>query len=268
MRGIVFISAHWQADSAEVEGKPGAVLINESHSLLYDYYNFPPEYYKLTMETNKDTDWLAQLLRQTLESQGSKSRHVGTTQRGLDHGVFIPLLASFGKDAASNGLPPLVQLSLPPDSGNPKMDGLRALQLGAALQQLRRQGIAVVGGGQPVHNLRELFANRGRPDFLTLDPPVWATEFAKAASQAVHDASAIASKSVSNGTESTNQSEIPEAWGPVLSLFDHQHYLRSHPTSEHLLPLLVCIGAAGSSRGTEDFQAVQSGLGWGMYSWK
>ncbi|CAO1624753.1 unnamed protein product [Parajaminaea phylloscopi] len=263
LRGVVFVSAHWQAEAEEVGGDPRGVVINRNKSLLYDYYGFPPEYYKLDMEVEDDTGWLEELIHHTLTASG-KPRTVAYSQRGIDHGVFVPLLASFGSKAKSNGLPPIVQLSLPPESTSDRKDGLRALELGEALGELRRQGVAVIGGGQPVHNLAFLRRQRADPRAQQ-----WAQDFAEAASQAVLAADAAAARPIPSDSLASQDAGTNPAWTAALGLFDRPDFKLAHPTAEHLHPLLVCIGAGGpSSRAQEHFQLVGDGLGWGMYSWR
>ena len=70
------------------------------------------------------------------------------TARGPDHGVFAPFTCMFHPAANPLGVP-LVQVSL--------FDSESADQhyaLGAALQQLRSEGVVVIASGMAVHNLR------------------------------------------------------------------------------------------------------------------
>lgn len=288
-RAIVFVSAHWQADPGELPVSDeasisNAVIINQSTDLLYDYYNFPPQYYELTLESS-NPQWLQDEVADELRQSGVVSSVSFTADRGIDHGVFIPLLAMFGPQGVKKGsngdsyrLPPLIQVSLPPPSHDAKTEGLRALQLGKALQGLRAKGIAIVGGGQPVHNLREYRTSKMSGSLS--GPPQWSQDFARAVTLAVEGhrnqqgleegrspAAAIPETPAIPTTEA-NGTDLLSSWRNALSLFDHPSFRMSHPSAEHLLPVLTCIGAAGDTPGREDFQHIEGGLTWGMYTWK
>jgi 4,5-DOPA dioxygenase extradiol len=91
------------------------------------------------------------------------------------------------------------------------------LELGREIQSLRERGVLILGSGNIVHNL-------GR---LEWDDPHgaydWAVEFDSRVKHAVdaHDAKSLAA---------------PEKWGEAL-------LETAHPTVEHYLPLLYCMGA-------------------------
>jgi 4,5-DOPA dioxygenase extradiol len=91
------------------------------------------------------------------------------------------------------------------------------LELGREIQSLRERGVLILGSGNIVHNLRRLDWNdpHGAYD--------WAVEFDTKVKQAVdrHDARALAA---------------PEKWGDAL-------LETAHPTVEHYLPLLYCMGS-------------------------
>lgn len=252
LKGLVFISAHWQADPSEVSGKDMGVLVNddESNPLLYDYYGFPQEMYELKLNSH-NPPWLNSLVRETLNSEGLNAVN---TQRGIDHGVFIALLAGFGEHGT--GLPPMVQVSLPPQDahGDDTQDGIRALRLGRALRALRSRGIAIVGGGQPVHNLGDF-----RHTFPTGEKTTvpYSVPFAQALTAAVCPPSS-----------GTNDRGEPKRWEAAKRLFQNQYYRGAHPTSEHLLPALVALGAAqDEEEGKEEFEMNQGPLAWNMYKW-
>ncbi|CAO1630711.1 unnamed protein product [Sympodiomycopsis kandeliae] len=265
LKGIVFVSAHWQAESSEVSNNPDGILVNNdaTNPLIYDFYGFPREFYQLQFKT-ENPSWLNQLVSSHLNKEGFQASF---TKRGLDHGVWVPLLPGFGADGQD--LPPLTQISLPfsqEDQGkNPVQDGLRALRLGRALRALRDQGIAVIGGGQPVHNLREMMRSRSDPNYQQSD-------FAQVFGDAVKDALSPPGKNASIGGQD-KYAELaqgePQRWEAALDLFDHKYFKRSHPTAEHLLPALVCLGAAHDEEaGNRTFREEQLTMDWSMFRWE
>jgi len=126
-------------------------------------------------------------------------------QRGFDHGTFAPLQAMY-PDADV----PVVQLSL-----KHGYDPAEHLAIGRALAPLREEGVLIVGSGLSWHNLR-MFGPA-----------------AKAPSQAF-DAWLDAALAL----PSAERSRRLEAWAsaPAARL--------AHPEEDHLVPLMVAVGAA------------------------
>ncbi len=129
-RAIVVISAHWENAPVAINGTAAGT------PLYYDFSGFDPEYYSLTYETPDATD-LAQRVAGLL---GHSPVHQ-FTNRGLDHGAFIPLMAMYPA-----GDVPVVQVSMP--SLNPQ----DLLDLGTRLRSLRQEGILVIGSGYMTHS--------------------------------------------------------------------------------------------------------------------
>lgn len=125
--------------------------------------------------------------------------------RGRDHGAWVPVMHMRPQADI-----PVLQVSLPHT-----FDTAGAFALGRALAPLRARGILVVGSGSLTHNLYEF---RG-----TVRDPEYAREFAEWMRQAVLQRD-------------------------VDAVIDYRrrapHAARAHPTEEHLLPLLVALGAA------------------------
>jgi len=96
-RSILVISAHWEEETPTVS-------IDESNSLLFDYYGFPRETYEFKWPAS-GSPALAKRVCELLAGAGvdCKTRQ----NRGLDHGVFVPLMAGWPKADV-----PVVQLSL------------------------------------------------------------------------------------------------------------------------------------------------------------
>ena len=129
--------------------------------------------------------------------------------RPLDHGAWVPL--RYLRPEADI---PVVQLSLP-HSRTPEM----LLAAGRALAPLRHRGVLILGSGGIVHNL-------GRLDWQgATEPRPWAAAF----QNWVHERLAA-------GDEAT-LADWRQAPGAVESV----------PTSEHLDPLFVAMGAGGTA---------------------
>lgn len=142
--------------------------------------------------------------------------------RGWDHGVFIPM-----KVALPDADIPLAQLSLRAD-----LDPQAHIAIGRALAPLRDEGVLIVGSGMSFHNLRA----RG-PQVTPI-----ATEWDDALTDAVTDADAAA-----RATRVADWAALP-------------HARFAHPREEHLLPLIVALGAGGDGRAVRDYR--DTVMGW------
>lgn len=125
--------------------------------------------------------------------------------RGLDHGTWVPLMLMY-PDAQV----PVAQLSIQPAAG-----GQHHLALGRALAGLRASGVLILCSGGAVHNLAEM-GSSATPD--------WAEAFQGWLSQTVAAGAA---------DDLANYRDV------------HPQGSRSHPRDEHLLPLMVAMGAGG-----------------------
>lgn len=109
--------------------------------MLYDYYGFPPESYRITWPAPGEPALAARVV-DLLQAAGIAA---GTNaERGFDHGTFVPL-----KVAYSEAEMPTVQLSL-----KRGLDPAEHLAMGRALEPLRAEGVFIVGSGMTFHDLR------------------------------------------------------------------------------------------------------------------
>lgn len=229
-----FPQGMWDSMAAYLRGladavgqRPKAVLVISGHwdaerptlnvaeapSLLFDYYGFPEHTYRLTYPVAGAPE-LATEVRRLLAGAGFDSDV--ETARGLDHGVFVPFKLVYPEADV-----PVLQLSL-----LSSMDPEAHLALGRALAPLRDQGVLIVGSGMSYHNLRQLFSGRGNDEAEAFD--AWLDE-------AVADPD-------------------PAARDRKLAQWDRAPGARdSHPDAEHLLPLMVAAGAAGSDPGRRTY---------------
>jgi aromatic ring-opening dioxygenase catalytic subunit (LigB family) len=209
--------------SGSVPVRPEAILIISAHweeaeftvtaqanpPLLYDYYGFPEHTYRLRYDA-PGSPVLAQQVRDLLGKAGIASR--SDAARGFDHGVFIPFKLIY-PDADI----PVVQLSL-----KAGLDPAEHLAAGRALEPLRDRNVLIVGSGMSFHNMTALRTGHMPPEAGHFD--VWLTD-------AVSDP---------NPAE-RNDRLIHWAEAPAARL--------AHPREEHLIPLMVTAGAAGSDLG-------------------
>lgn len=132
----------------------------------------------------------------------------GDPERGFDHGAWVPLLHLY-PDADV----PLIQVSQPT-----RLDGPSAWEFGRALAPLADDGVLIIGSGSLTHNLYELGSSHAPRES-------YAAEFAEWVRDTVHSGDA-------------------ERLQQVMTLAPHAR--RAHPTAEHLWPLLIAAGAAGT----------------------
>ncbi len=141
--------------------------------------------------------------------------------RGFDHGTFVPLKLSFPSADV-----PTTQLSL--------IEGLSPgahLALGRALAPLRDEGVLIVGSGMSFHNLRTI----GRAEALTA---------AAAFDGWLH--AAVLSDPAERDRRLEHWTDAPSARA-------------AHPREEHLLPLMVVAGAAGTDAASIAFEGALMG---------
>ncbi len=142
-------------------------------------------------------------------------------ERGFDHGVFVPFLIVDPKAEI-----PVVMLSIERD-----LDPERHIAIGKALAPLRDQGVVIVGSGMSYHDLRSFWDGDGRAS-AAFD--TWLDETVTKADPGTREARLI------------RWSEAPFARA-------------CHPREEHLIPLMVVAGAAGTSAGEHSFRDVIGG---------
>jgi 4,5-DOPA dioxygenase extradiol len=197
LRAIVVVSAHWQT--------PGAIRVtsNPKPTLIYDFAGFPGWLYEIAYPCPGDRA-VAQMVAVMLERAGIEARL--DPDRGLDHGVWVPLSLAFPAATV-----PVVQVSLPQPS-TPEM----MLAMGRALAPLRSEHVLLVATGGIVHNLARLQMDLDSPF-----PEPWAEEFDRWVREKVGalDAGALAGYA----------RQAPHAGAAV-------------PTSEHFDPLLLTMG--------------------------
>ncbi|MGC4028647.1 MAG: class III extradiol ring-cleavage dioxygenase [Steroidobacteraceae bacterium] len=196
-RAILIVSGHW-------ETRGGFALTgNARPPLLFDYYGFPPHTYQLRYEAPGDPELAARIAEQ-LSAAGFPAAL--DTQRGFDHGVFVPLKVIYPQADI-----PMIELSL--EHG---LDPALHLALGAALAPLRDQGVLLMGTGMSFHNQRAYRDPRATAPSAAFDD--WLT--------------------ASCGLPGPGRAARLEAWAdaPAARI--------CHPRPEHLLSLFVAAGSS------------------------
>lgn len=198
-RAIITVTAHWETP----EPQAGAAA---HPATIHDFGRFDDRLFQIQYPAPGDPA-LAARATSLLAEAGLAS----TTDavRGLDHGVWVPLLLMYpGADI------PVVPFSVQPSRG-PE----HHVQVGRALAPLREDGVLVIGSGSFTHDLSR-FRGRTLADDMPGDVTAFADWFDSALLQ-----------------NRTADLLAYRARAP--------HAEQNHPTEEHLLPLYVALGAAG-----------------------
>lgn len=198
-RAILIVSGHWETEGFAFTGNPHP-------DLIYDYYGFPPHTYDLKYPAPGDPA-LAAKAAELLTAAGLTARVDAT--RGLDHGVFVPMMVAFpGADI------PVVEMSL-----DGQLDPALHLAAGRALAPLRHDNVLILATGMSFHNMRGYGDPRSTEPSQQFD--AWLSD---AATRAPAERDALL----------TDWAEAPGG-------------RFSHPREEHLLPLMVAAGASESA---------------------
>lgn len=199
LRGVVILSPHWMAHGVEV-------MAHAQPPTWHDFGGFPPALYRLQYPA-PGAPVLAQQVQARLAQAGIAA--MLNPERPLDHGAWVPLMHLLPQADV-----PVVQLALPVDA-----DARAVYALGQALQDLRSQGVLLVGSGSMTHNLREFFGGERQAASYVVEFSRWVEQQVQA--------------------------------GAIDALLDWQqqapHALRAHPTDEHFLPLYFALGAGAGS---------------------
>ena len=214
-----------QAIPAEF-GTPDAILLISAHwetrqptitaganpALVYDYYGFPAEAYQIEYPAPGEPH-LAARVHQLLNAHGFKAQL--DEKRGFDHGLFVPLKLMYPAAAI-----PCVQLSLVEG-----LDPEAHIRIGKALSSLRTENILTIGSGFSFHNMQAFsFSDNQVPDKENDSFDQWLQDICS-----------------DPGLKAEEREKKLIAWEKA----DYARYC--HPREEHLLPLHVCCGLAGTT---------------------
>lgn len=212
-RAIAIVSAHWQTRGVRVN----AVAHPET---IYDFGGFSEELYKIRYEAPGDPT----LAREIASLLGNVPLEEA---RGWDHGLWVPL-----RIALPDARVPIIEIAQPyPTTPQDLMN------IGRALAPMRDRGVAIVGSGGIVHNLRMIhLANKDAP------VDAWAKQFDDwfAKHLAARDFATLA----------RYRDLAPHAGLAV-------------PTPEHFEPVFVTLGA---SRESDTLATIYEGFQYGNLS--
>lgn len=205
-------------------GKPSAILVVSAHweetiptitsgsqpSLIYDYYGFPEESYRIEYPVCGEPA-LAKEVHNLLESSNINAKL--DEERGFDHGLFVPLKIMYPEAAV-----PCIQLSLVNS-----LDPRKHINIGRAIQSLDYDNLLIIGSGFSFHNMNAFFV----PE----------TSESKVQNEAFENWL----------LDTCSNQEIDEVERTQrLVSWEKAPFARyCHPREEHLLPLHVCYGLAG-----------------------
>lgn len=203
---------------AELGRTPRAILCVSAHweeaeftvqtsphpPMLYDYGGFPDFTYRIQYPAPGSPE-VAERVGELLSDAGIPVGFDG--RRGYDHGTFCPLYVSY-----PNADVPILQLSL-----RYGLDPEVHLAAGRALAPLRDENVLILGSGFSYHNLGQFFS----------------------------PAAAGPSKQFDDWLATTMLHSSPDDRTKRLIDWERAPAARAcHPREEHLLPLMVAVGAA------------------------
>ena len=151
-------------------------------------------------------------------------------ERGYDHGTYAPLQIMYPEAQV-----PVLQLSL-----KLPFDAAEHLAVGRALRPLRDEGVLILGSGLSFHNLR------------------------------MRGPSALApSKAFDDWLRQTLEEQLPAARSERLVAWEQAPAAHiAHPREDHLLPLMVALGAAEDEAATTVYHETSPMMNWTMSSWR
>ena len=208
-------------------GKPKAILVITGHweaeqftvstaerpPMEYDYHGFPAHTYKIQYNA-PGSPAIASRVVELLTTAGLACRE--DAQRGFDHGTFVPLSLMYPHADV-----PVVMLSM-----KSSYDPAEHIRLGQAIAPLRREGVLIMGSGLTYHNMGGFGQSQSTP-----------------VAQAFEAYLNTAITQLDAGKRNAMLLRWQEGPGARLA----------HPREDHLIPLMVAAGAAGSDVGHRIF---------------
>jgi len=193
---ILCISAHWVTEGTYVTAM-------ENPKTIHDFYGFPRKLYEVQYRAKGSSDLANEVVKAV------KSVKVTPDYEwGLDHGTWSLLVNMYPKADI-----PVLQLSL-----DYRLPLDKQFQIGKELNQLREEGVLIIGSGNLVHNL--MVMDMGASSYA------WAIDF-------------------DNFVKDSLEKQDYDA---LINYTEHRSSTLAHPTNEHYIPLLYVIGAAENQK--------------------
>ncbi|MDR5822354.1 class III extradiol ring-cleavage dioxygenase [Caballeronia sp. LZ043] len=177
--------------------------------MYYDYSGFPEHTYRIRYDAPGDPE-LAELIRDLLQQGGQPTGL--DPHRGFDHGTFSLMHTLYRE-----GELPLVQLSMKAD-----FDPAEHIRVGELLAPLRDQGVLIIGSGFSFHDTRSIINGAGQQSTAKFDG--WLGE-------------------------TLTSSSPQERRRRLIDWVNAPSARAARPREDHLIPLMVALGAAGDDRG-------------------
>lgn len=190
-----------------------AISSGEAPGMVYDYYGFPEHTYHIRYGA-PGSPALANRVRALLQAGGVQARL--DPDRGFDHGTFSIMKPLYPEEDM-----PLVQLAI-----DRRLDPAMHLQVGRLLAPLRDEGVVIIGSGLSYHNLREIRSQRAPEVSRTFD--AWLQE------------TLVGSAPAQRTERLIHWTQAPMARA-------------AHPREDHLIPLMVAVGAAEDEVGAVSY---------------
>lgn len=195
-RAVLIFTAHWESPVTRVTSR------SAPHETIHDFGPWwPVELFAVRYPAPGAPD-LASSVVERLGLAGIEAAH--DAERGLDHGSWTLL-----KRLCPAADVPVVQVSI-----DPALSPAGQFCIGAAIRDLREQGVLVIASGVTVHNLKLRNIKATEPWALEFDD--WLLGRLQAKDRA--------------------------------ALFDYAnqapHAAKAVPTTEHFLPLFIALGAS------------------------
>lgn len=212
--------------SAHWETREFQVSSAQQPPMIYDYSGFPPDTYSIQYKAPGSPE-LARRTQELLQKAGIACSLDAT--HGFDHGTFVPLSLMYPKADI-----PVVSMSI-----LSSYDPNAHIRMGEALAPLREEGILILGSGLTFHNMRAF----GHPQAAGISEL-----FGRWLGETVTEKDVETRKS-----RLANWEKAPGA-------------RQAHPREDHLVPLMVIVGAAGEDKGEAVF--LEHAMGVDMASYK
>jgi aromatic ring-opening dioxygenase catalytic subunit (LigB family) len=195
-QAILVITSHWRE-------KEFVISSSARPPMIYDFGGFPSHTYRVQYPALGSPE-LARRIFELVNSAGLPVRL--DAERGFDHGTYTIAYPMY-----PNADIPLVQLSI-----QKRFDPLLHIRLGRALNNLRSEGVLILGSGLSFHNLG-LFGEEAR----------------------------LPSQEFDRWLQDTVLNQTGEArLGSLINWSTAPSARIAHPREDHLIPLMVAVGAA------------------------